>query len=207
MVSHTEKLYLISDVISNNKSYNSTVEEMLMKIKSNQGLTLIEAMIWFALFAAVIYSAFVMYNSYKQNQNTYMINSELKHIYKNMNAIINYTTNDDVTKLGMTKKDLLDAGVYPYTLRVRTEALTMGVYGKVEIVYGGGSNYEVYSTTYYEIPKGDVCTKIVLGQNNVGWNRVNNLLFANAASLINLCGGEGTVNLQFWDSPYQPTNL
>lgn len=174
---------------------------------NNKGLTLIEALIWFALFAAVIYSAFVMFNHYRNEQKIYNVSQELESIYKTTEAMFALTTNDDMNKLALTKQDLLDFGVYPKTLKVRTASNTTSAFGPIDINYGGANGMAVNYTT---IPRGEICSKIILSQKQVGWYKVGSLTYNDAltpTAVTNFCAGNGNLGLQFWMKSYQPETM
>jgi len=175
--------------------------------RKDKGLTLIEALIWFALFAAVIYSAFVMYNHYKNEQKIYTVSKELETIYKKTEAMFALTTNDVLNTLPVTKQDFLDFGIYPTTLKVRTVANTTSAFGPININYNGADGMQV---NYTKIPKGEICSKIILSQKLIGWYKVNSLNYNSSltpSSISSLCSGNGNVNLTFWMKSYQPENM
>lgn len=175
--------------------------------KNNKALTLIEALIWFALLAALVFFAFISYNGYSKDQKIYTVDSELQHVYKKMNTLLYSTPKTDVAKFSITKTDLIEFGVYPQNLKSTANGFTISVFGKMHIAYKNGTGQEIYSVTYYEIPKGDVCSKIIISQKSVGWTRVNALAAANMGKPASICNGTGNVDLEFWAAPYQPDTM
>jgi hypothetical protein len=184
---------------------------MRKKLNKNKGLTLIEALIWFAIFAAVIYSAFVMFNNYRQEQKIQIVSKELESIYKKITSLSEMTTMADMYKFSLSKKDLLDFGVYPETLKVRTASNTTSAFGVMDIGYLGSDGFAV---TYTQIPPGKVCSKIILSQKLVGWTEVigssTSLNFyggLDVDKITKFCSGNDNIYLQFRMKPYAPLTL
>lgn len=175
----------------------------LIKRKS-KGLTLIEALIWFALFAAVIYSAFVMYNHYKTEQNIYNVGQELEHIFKYSEVFLSQNSQQSIVKQGLNDSDLILAGVYPKLKGQTDSKIGTSIYGNVAISYVGNNQG---MKVYYYVPRGEICNKIILSQKLVGWQKVNTLNFDQTfapTQVTNFCKGTGLIELIFVVNTYHP---
>lgn len=172
---------------------------MKTKINSNKGLTLIEALIWFAIFAAVIAGVFALYNNSKNSNNASTISKELTTIFvKTEEVFASQSTG------GLTTKLAVQLGIFPSSTKI-TDAANGTVYN----VYGGkivmqGYAPVGYTVNYFSIPKGSVCSSIVKSQRNTGWLRVYNgtqdLYYDETytiAKVASFCGkdGDGTLEL------------
>lgn len=172
-----------------------------MKIKNNnnKGLTLIEALIWFAIFAAVIAGVFSLYSNSRNSNNVSTVNKELSTIFTKVEPVYSSEPSSELTNLIG-----LQLGVFPSSVKVTdsTKGTISNVFGgTITLASNGASGYAV---TYTKVPKGDVCANIVRSQKNVGWHQVN--LFAvkysqeySLTKVTALCGanGSGTVDLRF----------
>jgi len=172
--------------------------------KNNKGLTLIEALIWFALFAAVIYSAFVMYNHYKNEQDIYNVGQELENIFKHSEIFLSQNSQQSIVKQGLNDSDLIVAGVYP-KLKGQTDAkVGTSVYGNVAISYLGNNQG---MRVYYYVPRGEICNRVIMSQKLVGWEKINNLNFNQALTptqVTNFCKGTNLIELIFVVNSYHP---
>lgn len=165
----------------------------------NHGLTLIEALIWFAIFAAVVAGVFALYSNSRDSSNASIVNKELSTIFTRVEPIYSTEKTSALTNtLG------IQLGVFPSSVKI-ADADAGTIYnifgGTIALVSNGTTGYSV---TYTKVPKGKVCAEIVRSQKNVGWHQVN--LFAvkysseySVSKVTALCGsnGGGTVDLRF----------
>lgn len=185
-----------------------------MKItkRKNNGLTLIEALIWFAISATAMMSAFAIYNSYRMNQQSYLVSTELNHIYKYMKSVINSSPKSPGIALLLNKRSLMRLNVAPTTYKTRTSTKFESIFGITNITYNSNLTAdERYSVEYQNIPQGKICSNIVLSQSQVGWTRVvingTELKYDQnyrAKNVADYCKGKKTLTLVFWAAPYQP---
>lgn len=146
---------------------NNIKKTYTMKLNyiKNKGLTLIEALIWFAIFAAVVAGIFTLYASSRNASNASIVNKELSTIFSQMEQLY---ANDDTGAI--TNGIGVQIGVFPSTLKFTDPS-------KAEIanVFGGsvrisGQSPSGFSIAYTNIPSGEVCSNIVRAQKSVGWD-------------------------------------
>lgn len=133
----------------------------------NQGLTLIEALIWFAIFAAVVAGVFSLYSSSRNASNASTVNKELSTIFSQTEQLY---ASDNTSGLNNTVG--LQLGVFPKSLKVATDWTT------INNIFGGtvtltGESLSRFSVIYTNIPSGEICSNIVKTQKAVGWDRAN----------------------------------
>ena len=141
-----------------------------MKLKytsRNTGLTLIEALIWFAIFAAVVAGVFSLYASSRNASNASTVNKELATIFSQTEQLF---ASDDTAGLNNTIG--LQLGIFPKSLKVVTAGTTTTT---ISNVFGGtvtilGETPSKFTVTYTNIPSGEVCSNIVRAQKAVGWD-------------------------------------
>lgn len=187
---------------------------MKIQKRKNNGITLVEALIWFAVSATAMMSAFAIYNNYRLNQLSYTTTTELNHIYKYMKTIINNTERvpNDGSGIQLNQRALIRLNVTPLTFKTRTPTKTESIYGPASITYNQNtSDNERFSVTYQNVPQGKICSNVVLSQSQTGWTRVvigtTELKYDNnyrAKSVADYCKGKKSVTLTFWAAPYQP---
>lgn len=126
------------------------------------GLTLIEALIWFAVFAAVVAGVFAIYGSTRNANNVATVNKELATIYARSEAIYAYESPAE-----LDNATALKLGIYPKTVKVSPS-------GEVNNVFGGtitlqGFQPRTFMVTYTNVPAGETCVNIIKAQKAVGW--------------------------------------
>jgi len=127
----------------------------------NQGLTLIEALIWFAIFAAVVAGVFALYSSSRNASNASTVNKELSTIFTQTEQL--YASDSTV---GLNNTIGLQLGIFPKSLKVNGATINNVFGGTVTITGAAPSSFTV---TYTNIPSGEVCSNIVRAQKAVGW--------------------------------------
>lgn len=135
-----------------------------MKIKTNnqKGLTLIEALIWFAIFAAVVAGIFALYSNSRDANNASTINKELSTIFSQTEQL--YATDDTAT---LTNTVALQLGVFPGSVKVKGTVVNNVFGGTITIK---GDTPSGFNVAYTNIPTGDVCSNIIRAQKAVGWD-------------------------------------
>jgi type II secretory pathway pseudopilin PulG len=167
--------------------------------KTKSGLTLIEALIWFAIFAAVVAGVFALYSKTRNDSNATKVSQEIATIFSKTDSAYSSDSTD-----GLDNITALNLGLFPKTVKV-TDASK----GTVSNIFGGtitikGTAPSEFSVTYTNIPRGDVCYKIINSQRNVGWYNFNSVGFFNAsyvatniASYCQVSGSNSTIDLTF----------
>ena len=141
----------------------------MLKIKNNRnrrGLTLIEALIWFAIFAAVVAGVFTLYSNSRDKNNAETVNKELATIFANMDG----KYGNENTK-GLNTDLAMQLGIFPQTLK-QYQGLRNIFGGTVSII---GMEPRSYIVLYTKIPSGSVCSNIVRSQRKVGWYYVQSI--------------------------------
>lgn len=182
----------------------------IMRNNKNEGLTLIEALIWFAIFAAVIVGVFYLYKNTKEANQLIDTNRELSYIYTKANAL--YTEGNTGFSLneassGSIVNDLaISLGLIPSTLKINGSSINNNFGGIVTFV----NRATGFVVQYTKVPTGKTCMNLVNGQKKVGWEFVvvgglsrvyyNNTYTIN--SPLELCKGDngtaaGSITLQF----------
>lgn len=156
---------------------------MKHKIK---GLTLIEALIWFAIFAAVVAGVFALYSNSRNQNNAETVNKELATIFSQTEMLFSDTST------AVLDEDIgLQLGIFPKSLKVSGTAIKNVFGGKVAI---DGVPPSGYTVTYTNIPSGEVCSSIVRTQRSVGWNVGANISYDSTYDLSKVataCGNNG----------------
>lgn len=183
-----------------------------MKINKNKksGLTLIEALIWFAIFASILAGVFVLYKNTRDANQISQVNKELSQIYVKANAL--YTegntgfTLDEASSGSIVNELAINLGIIPSTLKVKGSTIE-NTYGGVVMFVSRATGFVVQ---YTKIPTGNACMNIVNGQKKAGWEFVvvgglsrvyyNNTYTINAP--LELCKGDNgtaasSITLQF----------
>jgi len=160
---------------------------MKLNYKSkNQGLTLIEALIWFAIFAAVVAGVFALYSSSRNASNASTVNKELSTIFSQTEQL--YASDDTAA---LTNTIGLQLGIFPKSAKVN------GVI--VNNVFGGtitltGQTPSGFTVVYTNIPSGEVCSNIVRAQKAVGWDTGNGVAYDSSYTIAKVgtsCGSNG----------------
>ncbi len=169
---------------------------MKIKTRDNNGLTLIEALIWFAIFAAVVAGVFALYSQSRNASNASTVNKELSTIFSQTEQLF---ASEDTSELD--NKLALNLGVFPSSLKI-----TKGS-SNVQNVFGGdvtikGEGPSGFSITYTNIPKGEVCANIVKAQKAVGWESAGDVTYDEdykISQVSSYCesNGSGTISLEF----------
>lgn len=169
-----------------------------MKLKynsKNQGLTLVEALIWFALLAAVIAGIFGVYQSNRNSNNSTTVNKELSTIFTQTESLFSTETTD-----GLTNVNAVQLGVFPKTVKI------VGTGTTINNIFGGtidltGIAPSGFQIVYTNVPAGSVCSNIIRSQKAVGWDSVDVsgkpiVYTTQATSTLSLigeaCGVDGT---------------
>ena len=172
---------------------------MKIKKRNNVGLTLIEALIWFAIFAAVVAGVFALYSQSRNSSNASTVNKELSTIFSQTEQLF---ASEDTAQLTTGGNRLaMNLGIYPSSLKT-----TKGE-DKVQNVFGGevkidGQTPSGFSIEYKNIPKGEVCANIVKSQKAVGWDSVGTVKYNDGYKISDVstfCGsnGNGVMTLKF----------
>jgi len=135
-----------------------------MKQYKNKGLTLIEALIWFAVLSAIVFGVVVVYQNTQAKANITMETKNIQFIFAGLqDAKRDGLSNDLDNKMASS------LGIIPRNLRKTSNGqLTNAWGGDVTIEYIDGEGYKL---TYKNIPKED-CVSIINQQKNVGWGRI-----------------------------------
>ncbi|HFS0794268.1 type 4 pilus major pilin [Pseudomonas sp. WS 5027] len=172
---------------------------MKIKTRNNIGLTLIEALIWFAIFAAVVAGVFALYSQSRNSSNASTVNKELSTIFSQTEQLF---ASEDTAQLTTGGNRLaMNLGIYPSSLKTTKGGI------KVQNVFGGevtidGQTPSGFSIQYTNIPKGEVCANIVKSQKAVGWDSVGTVKYNEDYKISNVstyCGsnGSGVITLKF----------
>lgn len=168
---------------------------MIKNKKNIAGLTLIEALIWFAIFAAVVAGVFALYSQSRNSSNASTVNKELSTIFSQSEQLF---ASDDTSELD--NELALKLGVFPSSLKVATGGAVQNVFGgDVKITGSGPSGFSI---EYTAIPKGEVCANIVKAQKAVGWDSVGDVKYDEEYKISKVgtyCGsnGSGMMKLEF----------
>ena len=172
---------------------------MIKHKKSIMGLTLIEALIWFAIFAAVVAGVFALYSQSRNASNASTVNKELSTIFSQTEQL--FASEDTAQLTSGGNRLALNLGIYPNSLKTTSTGTT------VKNVFGGdvtiaGSTPSGFSIKYTNIPKGEVCANIVKAQKAVGWDSVGTVTYNEKYKISNVSGycgsnGSGTIDLEF----------
>jgi type II secretory pathway pseudopilin PulG len=130
--------------------------------KGVHGLTLIEALIWFAIFASVTAGVFALYSSTRNANNVATVNKELSTMFaKTENLFASDTTKGLDNAIG------LKLGIFPKTAKVSSSGVINNVFGGTITLQGIAPS--TFMVTYTNIPSGEVCSNIIKAQKSVGW--------------------------------------
>lgn len=160
-----------------------------MKLKytsRNAGLTLIEALIWFAIFAAVVAGVFALYSSARNASNASTVNKELSTIFSQTEQLF---ASEDTKDLENTIA--LQLGIFPNSLKVNGTVVNNVFGGKVTIT---GTSPSGFTVEYTNIPSGEVCSNIVRAQKAVGWDSGLGVPYGSAYTIKDVaaaCGNNG----------------
>lgn len=172
-----------------------------MKLKynsKNQGLTLVEALIWFALLAAVIAGIFGVYQSNRNSNNSTTVNKELSTIFTQTESLFATETTD-----GLANTAAVQLGVFPKTLKIAADGSTINnIFGGTVVLTG--QKPSGFTVVYTNVPSGTVCSNIVRSQKAVGWDTANTIVYTDQTKstlqqIGTLCGidGAGVKTLTF----------
>lgn len=126
------------------------------------GLTLIEALIWFAVFAAVVAGVFAIYGSARNANNVATVNRELVTIYTRAETIYAHESPAD-----LNNQTAMNLGIFPKNIKVSSS-------GQVSNIFGGtitlqGFYPRTFMVIYTNVPAGETCVNIIKAQKAVGW--------------------------------------
>lgn len=126
---------------------------MIQNKKNLAGLTLIEALIWFAIFAAVVAGVFALYSQSRNSSNASTVNKELSTIFAQTEQLFASEDTAQLTSGGNTLA--MNLGIYPSSLKT-TKGST-----DVQNVFGGkvtisGQTPSGFTVTYTNIHWGFV---------------------------------------------------
>lgn len=172
---------------------------MKIKQQKSQGLTLIEALIWFAIFAAVVAGVFALYSNSRDSNLASSTNKEMSSIYANLSSIFQ-SENTSV----LTPQIAYQLGAIPSSVKVSDDGKTL------KNAFGGAINIisiqpSGFGLTYTNVPYGTVCSAIMQSQRKVGWNYMidtagNKITFDQTYSINqvgNVCKTDGSGSFQF----------
>ncbi|QPH44284.1 hypothetical protein IYR97_01110 [Pseudomonas fulva] len=172
---------------------------MIKNKKSLAGLTLIEALIWFAILAAVVAGVFALYSQSRNSSNASTVNKELSTIFAQTEQL--FASEDTAQLTDGGNRLALNLGIYPSSLKTTSSGNT------VQNVFGGevtisGDSPSGFSVTYTNIPKGEVCANIVKAQKAVGWDSVGDVKYNEDYKISDVSGycgsnGSGVISLAF----------
>ena len=171
---------------------------MKIKTRNNVGLTLIEALIWFAIFAAVVAGVFALYSQSRNSSNASTVNKELSTIFSQTEQLF---ASEDTAQLTTGGNRLaMNLGIYPSSLKTTKDSTN------VQNVFGGkvtisGQTPSGFTVTYTNIPRGEVCANIVKSQKAVGWDSVGTVKYNEDYKISNVstyCGSNGSGVIS-WD--------
>ncbi|HFL7940788.1 TPA: type 4 pilus major pilin [Pseudomonas putida] len=135
---------------------------MIKNKKSLLGLTLIEALIWFAIFASVVAGVFALYSQSRNSSNASTVNKELSTIFSQTEQL--YASDDTAS---LTNTVALQLGIFPGSVKVKGAVVNNVFGGTITIT---GTTPSGFGVIYTNIPTGDVCSSIVRSQKSVGWD-------------------------------------
>lgn len=143
---------------------------MKLNYKSkNQGLTLIEALIWFAIFAAVVAGIFALYSSTRNANNASTVNKELSTIFSQTEQLF---ASEDTAAL--TNAIGLQLGVFPKSVKVSGSTISNVFGGTITLT---GQTPSGFTVVYTNVPTGEVCSNIIRAQKAVGWDTANGVTY------------------------------
>jgi hypothetical protein len=198
--------------MSINVTFLDIQQQMIkMRFNSKKGLTLIEALIWFAVFAAVVAGVFGLYSSSRNSSMLLDANKEIATIFTKANSLYasegtaSFGLNESSAGLDITPT-LFNMGILPKTLKWNGTSLYNRFGGDVKVF----NRTQGFVLIYSKIPTGSMCSNIISNQRKIGWDFVvigasNRVMYDstyNVDSVANLCKGEGgvaagTIPLQF----------
>lgn len=172
---------------------------MIKRNKNIAGVTLVEALIWFAIFAAVLYGVFSLYSQSRNAGNASTVNKELSTIFSQTEQL--FATEDTAQLTDGGNSLALNLGIYPKSLKSSANG------SSINNVFGGavtitGETPSGFTVTYNRVPTGEVCANIIRAQKAVGWDSVNGMNYDKDYKISDantLCGpsGNGTLDLVF----------
>jgi len=157
-------------------------------LQNIRALTLIEALIWFAIFAAVVAGVFSLYSNSRDANNASTTNKELSIIYSQTTQLFQH---DDTTDLETVMA--LNLGIFPKSLKVTPDGVVSNVFGGTVTIIGRPPSG--FTVIYTKIPAGDICSNIVAAQKNIGWDTVLSINYDSTYSIDKVataCGNNGT---------------
>lgn len=173
--------------------------------KSNSGLTLIEALIWFAIFAAVIAGAFALYSKARESIMVTSVNEEMSTMFSKLDRLFQVESTAP-----LNAKLAYDLGAIPSSIKaVNNNTVYKNRFGgDVNVV---GIPPLGFLITYTSVPNGSVCAGIITGQRKVGWtyildNKGNKITFDEnykISQVANACktSGSGSVEFSLYYAP------
>lgn len=179
--------------------------------KKHKALTLIEALIWFAIFAAVVAGVFALYGSSRDANSLSRVNKEMASMFTKANSLYAANGSDSVngtdgTSGATVNEVMMQMGVIPASLKI--------IGGTAYNEFGGTVKFanrtNGFVIIYTKIPSGKMCANIIKAQKAIGWNfivigAINRVTFDDNYDynqIVTYCKGEGgvaagTIDLQF----------
>lgn len=137
---------------------------MIKSDNKNKALTLIESLIWFAVFAAVMVGVFALYSNSRDANNTATVNKEMATFFSRSNDVFS-----NESPASLSNDMAVKFGLFPNSLK-NTGSGINNVFGGTVTTYGVAPS-SIY-LLYTNIPAGSICSNIVKAQKSVGWNAV-----------------------------------
>jgi hypothetical protein len=173
--------------------------------KRTSGLTLIEGLIWFAIFAAVVAGTFQLYSKSRESVMIGNVNQEISTMFSKIDKLYEYEST-----ASLNAKLAYDLGAVPKSVKaVSNQTVYKNQFGgDINIVGIAPAGFLI---TYTKIPYGKICAGIIAGQRQVGWNyvldnqgnRVNydeNYTISKVAAACKT-EGSGSVEFSFYYTP------
>ena len=135
---------------------------MIIQENKIKGLTLIEALIWFAIFAAVVAGVFSLYSNSRDSSNASTVNKELSTVFSQTEQLF---ATEDTASLNNTVA--LQLGIFPSSMKIKGSTIS-NVFGGTATITG--TTPSGFNIVYTNVPTGDVCSNIVRSQKAVGWD-------------------------------------
>lgn len=178
---------------------------MIFTNKNNKGLTLIEALIWFAIFAAVVAGVFALYSKSRDTSLSSSANKEMSTMFAKLDDIF-----DKEDSTGLNTQLAYRLGAVPNTLKISNDgqSLKNSFGGAVNIVGLPPSGFLI---TYTSVPYGSVCSAIMIAQSKVGWDYMldskgNKIVFDSTykiSKVADVCqlNGSGSFEFSLYKNP------
>jgi type II secretory pathway pseudopilin PulG len=149
---------ILSNIVKNKLTKNK------MYYSKNGGLTLIEALIWFAVFSAILFSVMIIYKNSQAKANITLETKNIQFIFSGL---------QDAQKEGLSNdlnnETAANLGIIPRNIKKSSDGKFINSWGgDVVIEYVEGEGYRL---TYKNVPEED-CVSLINQQKNVGWGKI-----------------------------------